>query len=1312
MLGSACFSHAQSCYTPVASWQGNYSLSTSGSNTCSVGTCAVQQAVVAEPNITYAHADCSLLIWEGTDNPLAVSVNDTFVRPCPGGGSITQVVTGTGGFYGSTMELNLSVSNGTYYYLPFDLANAVDTASGCGQGGSEPFPYPMYPGSNWPQIFVLPSSVETLQGDPPAFPAEGIDGTPLQWTFSYTLTPIYDCEPCREDGTDWILPVSSSISPENGSLGEDLPVVDTPFQLHYEGGRAPGAGKDPVATADALKLGGWTLSVHHAYDPATNTLFLGDGSQRSGYELGTPVSLDGNLLITSEDGSEVYVFNSSGQHLQTLRPMTGAVEYSFGYDSAGNLITVTDVSGNVTTIQRNSSEQPVGIVSPYGQTTTLTVDSNGFLSQVTDPLGNSSSFQNSSTGLLQARTDPNGNVFSYTYDGTGKLIQDADSLGGFVSLAQGNASSGFGWTVGQTTSMGSTSSFQTTMTLPWTQDGTSPVSEQHTNIWPNGLQAMSSKSLNSGQLSSSYTLPDGTSYSTTYGPDPRWGIQDPVITSETLNEGSLAMNIAGSRTASLGTPGNPFTLETQTDTQTVNGRTYSSAFTTSKRMFVETTPVGRKLTVVLDKNERISKTQVGSLTAGDFAYDTRGRVFTVTQGTRKTTLTYDADGRLATITAPLALTTSFGHDADGHLTTTTSPDGRVIGYGYDSNGNLTSVTPPGKSAHTFAYNAVNKMTTYTPPSVAGTGPTIYAYDLDRNLTQITRPDGQTVQFGYDSAGRLASTTTPLATITYSYDPNTGNLTGASVNGGEGLAYGYSGPLLTSSALTGTVAGTISLSYNDNFWPTSESINGANTVNYTYDNDGLVSQAGSLKVDLSSTDGLITGTTLGGATDTRKYNDFGELTGYTAKYGSSTLLSDTFTRDADGRISGKTETIGGKKNKYSYSYDPSGRLTGVQQNGTTISSYTYDSNSNRLTATTPSGSSSGTYDAQDRLLTYGTASYTYTANGELASQTVGPQTTSYSYDVLGNLISVSLPNGTAISYLVDPENRRIGKTTNGILTAGFLYDDERIVAQLNGGNTLVSQFVYGTRSNTPSFMIQGGVTYRIFSDQLGSPRLVVNTSTGAIAEQITYDEFGNVLSDTNPGFQPFGFAGGLYDQDSKLVRFGERDYNPAVGRWTNKDPLVFGGGSVNLYTYAYNDPVNNFDADGEQTRTVQVLDPNSQAAQASETLSQLNSGTNTAMELGSAIVDGEVKTFVGDKALDAAKDQIAPGAQQEQQNLLDEISKSIPSINDVEKAIEDLYNKANKALCPNPPKKDQTDKNGAPPKAPGPKPAQVWTPPEY
>ncbi len=61
-------------------------------------------------------------------------------------------------------------------------------------------------------------------------------------------------------------------------------------------------------------------------------------------------------------------------------------------------------------------------------------------------------------------------------------------------------------------------------------------------------------------------------------------------------------------------------------------------------------------------------------------------------------------------------------------------------------------------------------------------------------------------------------------------------------------------------------------------------------------------------------------------------------------------------------------------------------------------------------------------------------------------------------------------------------------------------------------------------------------------------------------------------DTNPGFQPFGFAGGIYDQHTKLVRFGARDYDAETGRWTAKDPIGFRGGDANLYTYVGNHPL--------------------------------------------------------------------------------------------------------------------------------------------
>ncbi len=101
------------------------------------------------------------------------------------------------------------------------------------------------------------------------------------------------------------------------------------------------------------------------------------------------------------------------------------------------------------------------------------------------------------------------------------------------------------------------------------------------------------------------------------------------------------------------------------------------------------------------------------------------------------------------------------------------------------------------------------------------------------------------------------------------------------------------------------------------------------------------------------------------------------------------------------------------------------------------------------------------------------------------------------------------------------------------------------------------------------------------DSQGGPRLVVNVFTGVIVQRIDYDEFGNVTYDSNPGFQPFGFAGGLYDPDTKLVRFGARDYDAKTGRWTRKDPVLFGGGLSNLFEYCLNDPINYADPTGLQ-----------------------------------------------------------------------------------------------------------------------------------
>ena len=126
---------------------------------------------------------------------------------------------------------------------------------------------------------------------------------------------------------------------------------------------------------------------------------------------------------------------------------------------------------------------------------------------------------------------------------------------------------------------------------------------------------------------------------------------------------------------------------------------------------------------------------------------------------------------------------------------------------------------------------------------------------------------------------------------------------------------------------------------------------------------------------------------------------------------------------------------------------------------------------------------------------------------------------------------------------------------------------------------MSRFIYGTRPNVPDYLIKGGKTYRIVTDQLGSVRLVVDIQSGEIVQRLDYDAFGQVTLNTNPDFQPFGFGGGLYESQTGLTHFGARDYDAAIGRWTTKDRLFLEGGDPNLYSFAQQDPLNRQDPQG-------------------------------------------------------------------------------------------------------------------------------------
>ena len=205
-------------------------------------------------------------------------------------------------------------------------------------------------------------------------------------------------------------------------------------------------------------------------------------------------------------------------------------------------------------------------------------------------------------------------------------------------------------------------------------------------------------------------------------------------------------------------------------------------------------------------------------------------------------------------------------------------------------------------------------------------------------------------------------------------------------------------------------------------------------------------------------------------------------------------------------------------------------------------------------------------------------------------------------------------GAAPDYLVDGEGRRVGKAKNGVLVQQWVYHDGlRPAAELDGAGNVVARFVYadgghagpeallvaalrlgersvgarsilaGIEGGPLAYVVRDGTAYRVLSDQLGTPRRLLDPSNGNVVKDVAYDTWGNLLngsgSDASPGIQDIGLAGGIVDADTGLFHFGKRDYDPFVGRWTAAERLW--PSNSNAYRYAECDPANFDDPAGDK-----------------------------------------------------------------------------------------------------------------------------------
>ncbi|MCP4711644.1 MAG: RHS repeat protein, partial [Planctomycetes bacterium] len=377
-----------------------------------------------------------------------------------------------------------------------------------------------------------------------------------------------------------------------------------------------------------------------------------------------------------------------------------------------------------------------------------------------------------------------------------------------------------------------------------------------------------------------------------------------------------------------------------TDFATVNGKTATIVHDIKNNFKKITTPENRTVTTTYDPNTLLTdRISIPGLLDTTFSYDDRGRIESTTTGTRGITYVYNNEGLLESVTAG-SHTTSYTYDDVGRVTRVDRPDTSDVGFVYDKNGNMTVLTTPSIIDHDFGFNKVNLNNSYDAPL---SGQYSYVYDKDRRLIQTNFPSGKQIVNIFDKT-KLMQLQTPEGNIDFTHGCS--DRVESITKGSEAIALGYDGNLLTSETRTGIINQTLSYAYNNDLNSETFTYAGVSDT-FTYDNDDLLTGAGSFTITRNAENGLPETVNDSSFNLSRTFDGYGEITDQAFSVNNSlNLTSWSLIRDNSGRIVSKSETIDGVISNYIYTYDPMGRLLTVKKDDTLIEEYQYGPNGAR------------------------------------------------------------------------------------------------------------------------------------------------------------------------------------------------------------------------------------------------------------------------------------------------------------------------------------------------------------------------------
>ncbi len=640
-------------------------------------------------------------------------------------------------------------------------------------------------------------------------------------------------------------------------------------------------------------------------------------------------------------------------------------------------------------------------------------------------------------------------------------------------------------------------------------------------------------------------------------------------------------------------PTNPYTINKVTD---AHGHNKSTTFDANLDVTNYSDALNDQSISSFDANNRLNSVQDANGAATSFTYPSSGTnlFYPLTQKDpqgNQTNYAYDSNGNLTSaVNNSTGKGLTYTYNQNGTIASMTDANGNLTTYSYDAHGNLIKVTPPATNGSTLKpstltvdpntsrVNSVidgnNHQTTFTYDnfdritniSYAGGATIAYSYDTNGNLLTVQDNTGLTT-FTYDALNRIRTKTLPGGTIiTTAYD-KTGNLTSFN-DGGGAVSYHYDA-VNNMTVLTEPDGTQTTYSYDQADRKIEIQYPNLTGMKMTYDKAGhqLTSIGGTMDSsgNILTTYSSFSYSYLSGTTQTALLQSVDQLD----PVSHSATYHRAYSYDSQNRLTVADATKAGTETeKWSYAYDNAGNRTqdilAIPGQPTVTNTYTYAPGNELLTKQLQGGAST---------------SYSYDGNGNLTGSTGGP---SFTYNTKNQTTNIGSDSYT---YSGADQQDRVQVNTDAFVYTGLGLSARTDVS----GTTHFVRCSCGLLNNerTPD-----GKKYYYLFDGLGSI-VGMTDSSGNEVSRYDYNPYGQVINQQEQSGlnNPWKFAGGYLDSSTSLYKFGTRYYDPALGRWTQQDPV---GGSLgdlnsaNRYTYANDDPVNVVDPSGRDCVTDFVL----------------------------------------------------------------------------------------------------------------------------